>query len=422
MFTEWLHQWLHLIEDRMAKKRRPKVSHRLRYGQGSFYWDSPRQVWRGVIEAGYDANGKRRRYTVSSRDEDTAWRKLTDKIKAVNLGQSVLTVSDAMTVGEWITIWLADRQTRVRPKTYATDAGQLEKWVLPKYGREKLATLSAHHVRDLARRMREAGLSTTTIRYTQRVWRQACTDARAEGYTVTDSFLLAKIATEAVSDRGAIPLEQAVGLVRTATADPLGTRWLAALLQGMRQGEALGLTWDAVDLTGGELEVSWQLQSLPYGDRERDTFRVPDGYEARRLRDGYHLVRPKSKAGHRVIPLIPEMQAALIRWRDLAPESPYGLVWPAPDGDLRTPTRDRAEWYALQDAAGISKPGGKPYVLHEARNTTATLLLAANVDPQIITSILGHSSIVTSRGYMTVGSDMKRDALAAVGSLLQIGE
>lgn len=325
----------------MAKKRRPKVSHRLRYGQGSFYWDSPRQVWRGVIEAGYDANGKRRRYTVSSRDEDTAWRKLTDKIKAVNLGQSVLTVSDAMTVGEWITIWLADRQTRVRPKTYATDAGQLEKWVLPKYGREKLATLSAHHARDLARRMREAGLSTTTIRYTQRVWRQACTDARAEGYTVTDSFLLAKLATEAVSDRGAIPLEQAVGLVRTASADPLGTRWLAALLQGMRQGEALGLTWDAVDLTGG---------------------------------------------------------------------------------DLRTPTRDRAEWYALQDAAGISKPGGKPYVLHEARNTTATLLLAANVDPQIITSILGHSSIVTSRGYMTVGSEMKRDALAAVGSLLQIGE
>ena len=44
-------------------------------------------------------------------------------------------------------------------------------------------------------------------------------------------------------------------------------------------------------------------------------------------------------------------------------------------------------------------------MLHEARNTTATLLVEAGVDPKIIKAILGHSSIVTSRGYLHVNQD-----------------
>ena len=59
-------------------------------------------------------------------------------------------------------------------------------------------------------------------------------------------------------------------------------------------------------------------------------------------------------------------------------------------------------------------------MLHEARHTTATLLLAAGVDPEIIKAILGHSSIVTSRAYMSVQPGMKQDALNAVGGLLRL--
>lgn len=403
------------------KKPHPKKTHKLPYGQGTFYWDNNRKLWRGAIEAGLDHNGNRRRITVSSRDENTAWNKLTNKIAAIQADKTALTTPETTTVTQWLNIWLDDRKTRVRPKTYATDTGQIRKWILPKYGRLRLTNLTAHHMRDLAKTMRTLGVSSSTIRYTQRLWRQAAKDAKAEGYHVPDSFLHTKLANEAVSNRTAIPLNDAITLTQTASQQPLGTRWLAALLQGMRQGEALGLTWDAINLTTGELEISWQLQALPYEDRQREIFRIPDGYETRHLRDAYHLVRPKSKAGYRLIPLIPAMHAALQRWKMVAPRSRFGLVWPTNSGDLRTPVEDRQDWYALQNAAGITKPDGGHYVLHEARNTTATLLLAAGVDPEIIKSILGHSSIVTSRGYMTVGVDMKRDALTAVGKLLQIG-
>ena len=400
--------------------RQPKASHRLRYGQGSFYFDANRQVWRGVIEAGIDINGKRRRFTVSSRNEDEAWKRLKQKMRDVEAGRATLTTGDALTVKSWLEDWLDQRKTQVRPKTFATDKGQLTKWVLPLFGKVRARDLTAKHLRDLAKRMRENGVSTTTIRYTQRVWQKAMKDARKEGYIVPDPFLMANKATVAVSDRDAIPLEDAIKLVTAATTMDMGTRWVAALLQGMRQGECLGLTWDAVDLDAGKLTISWQLQELQYADHAAGEFLIPDGYEARQLYRRFHLVRPKSRAGYRVIPLIGPMVEAMRRWKTVAPHSEWGLVWPAADGGIRTPKVDRAEWKALQAAVGVAKPGGNPYVLHEARHTTATLLLAAGVDPEIIKAILGHSSIVTSRAYMSVQPGMKQDALNAVGGLLRL--
>ncbi len=41
---------------------------------------------------------------------------------------------------------------------------------------------------------------------------------------------------------------------------PNGTRWSVALALGLRQGEALGLLWDAVDLDAGTLTVRRALQ------------------------------------------------------------------------------------------------------------------------------------------------------------------
>ena len=54
----------------------------------------------------------------------------------------------------------------------------------------------------------------------------------------------------------------------------------------------------------------------------------------------------------------------------------------------------------------------------EARNTTASLLLAAGVDPFIITQILGHTNITTSQGYMRVAESQKREAIESVAGLL----
>jgi integrase len=115
------------------------------------------------------------------------------------------------------------------------------------------------------------------------------------------------------------------------------------------------------------------------------------------------------------------MADGLAAWREAGPASPHGLVWPRPDGSPRTPDEDREEWRGLQESADVRHPSGRPYHLHEARNTTATLLLEMGVPESVRIAILGHTNIATTRGYETVDFDMAFDALVRVGGRLELG-
>lgn len=405
--------------------KQPKRSHRPRYGEGSFTYLPARGLWRGRLDIGYTPDGKRHRIEVTARSEDEAWAKLRAKLAEKQAGELTPAKRRTKTVASYATDWLEARRQEVRPKTFATDRSTITKWVIPALGRYQLRDLTGDAVRLIRVRMDKGDKtgrvpSSTTIRYAQRIFQQMMTDAKRDGYDVDETVLLAKKARTAVSDRSAIPTGDALAILETASTMPDGSRWVAALLQGMRQAECLGLTWDRVDLDRGEVEVSWQLQALPYADRAAGTFRVPDGYEATQLYRSFHLVRPKSKAGYRVIPLVPWMVSALTQWKDVCPPSPYGLVWPRPDGLPQSSKMDGDAWKTLQALADVTKPGGGHYVLHEARHTTATLLLEAGVDPEVIKSILGHSDIVTSRGYMHTSRALTRQALEKVAARLQL--
>lgn len=394
------------------------MSARRAHGSGSVYQRSDGK-WVGTMEAGWTERGTRRRVTVLAKTEAEAKRRLRDRQRAALAGQQV--TGRAVTVKAWADDWLAQYATHARPTTYATDSSIVRRWIIPNLGNRRLTDLGAADVRRMMDAMRAVGRSSTTIGYAQAVLARMLRAARAEGHTIPDAALEVRRPADAVSDRQALPMTDAVAVLEAASRRPDGSRWVAALLQGMRQGECLGLTWEHVDADAARVDVSWQLQRLPYLDRDRDTFRLPDGYEARRLEGAWHLTRPKTARGQRRIPMLPWMAEPIAAWRQVAPTSPHGLVWPRANGMPRDSKADRAEWWELQEEAGVAHPSGRPYLLHEARHTTATLLLAARVDPAVITEILGHSSIVVSRGYQTVDEGMLRDALSRVHGLLSSG-
>ena len=232
-----------------------------------------------------------------------------------------------------------------------------------------------------------------------------------------------------MNDRDAIPSSDLRPLLVALAREGDRSRWFTALLQGMRQGECLGLTWDAINWDDNTIDVSWQLQPLPYANQRDHSqgFRVPDGFEARHLTHSYHLIRPKTASGRRVIPMLPLTRAALEQWRHEAPPNPWGLVWA--DTDTRngrnrpTPRRgekDRARWAEFQSTLGIAHPTGRPYKVHECRHTTATLMLEAKVDTEVMTKLIGHSKISTTRGYQHVSGQLLRDAVQGMASHLEI--
>lgn len=413
---------------RMAKTfgaHMTRKKYTLPHGQGSFYYREKDRRWVGTVEAGVSARGTRRRIVVTDKDKTRAWDKLQAKRKEIMIeGITPEGVRAGASVESWITQWVEHRQHVVRPKTWQTEASLVRRWIVPTVGRVKLEQVSPGDVRRLTDTMRRAGVSSTTARYAQRVLVQALKAALVEGHRVPQRVLAMGKPRVSVSDRSAIPFDDAVRLLQVARSRGEGGRWVAALLQGMRQGEVLGLTWDHVDLAAGTLDVSWQLQQLRYADRASGVFVMPDGYEARQVRGCWHLVRPKTRSGRRVIPLVPWM------WEELSKLAATnsgrgGFVFTGADGGVRLPGEDREAWKRLQLDAGVCKSvgadGGRVlYVLHEARHTTATLLLAAGVDPEVIKAIMGHSDIVTTRGYQHVSQDMARAALRRVAATLQL--
>jgi integrase len=419
---------------------------RRQYGTGSVFQRADGR-WIGRAEDGFNTNGTRSRITVTAKTETEAKRLLRDRIRARDDGAGRMNAK--ATVKVWAEKWLAIKLPTVRPKTWAGYQSAVRQHIVPTIGHKRLDTLTPADIRAVSTAVRKAGRSSSTARHAHVTLVDMLTAAQAEGYMVPPRALLVDAPSPGVNDRDAIPLPDALALLQVAAGDTGGSRFVAALLQGMRQGECLGLTWDLVDLGAASLDVSWQLQAIPYkhgcsetlivggaiketggkpscghrfgGDCPQRGRRIPDGYELRPLDGALCLTRPKTAKGQRIIPLVPWMAAALEQWQKIAPASPHNLVWPRINGRPALAKDDTADWNALQARAGVEHPTGRAYHLHEARHTTATLLAEAGVDPSTIMAILGHSSIATQAAYKHVRLDHVRDALEGVAKRLQLG-
>ena len=401
---------------------------RREYGSGSVYQRTSDQRWAGTIEAGWNANGTRRRITVTAKTRPQVLRKLRDKRLALEQGTGTQAGDSRLTVRTWALEWLEMKQGELRPKAYRAVESPTKKWVIPTIGHIRLVDLTPSDLRAVAAAQRKAGLKSSTANATHRAMLTMLRKAAKEGKTVPTPVLNAEGPKMAVSDRRAMTVEEGLACIAQAYQLDHGTRWVSALLYGLRQGESLGLTWDAFDWDAGEcgeFRIEWQLQALPYIDRKdkRRGFKIPDGFECRHLVDAWHLVRPKSKAGFRVAPLIPSVRRALLEWREVAPENPWGLVWPAATGRPANVKRDEEEWYALQATVGVSHPTSpRAYYVHECRNLAATLLLESGVPEHVVTDLLGHSTVATSLRYRTRRREPLYDALTRLGERLQLGD
>jgi integrase len=64
-------------------------------------------------------------------------------------------------------------------------------------------------------------------------------------------------------------------------------------------------------------------------------------------------------------------------------------------------------------------PADQKIRFHELRHTCASLLLSANVNPKVVSEMLGYATVaVTLDIYSHVMPDMQEDAAAVISSLL----
>lgn len=193
---------------------------------------------------------------------------------------------------------------------------------------------------------------------------------------------------------------EARALLESAATDPLLALYVTALHTGMRLGELLGVTWDAIDWSRGIIEVRGTLHRTG-----------PSQYE---------LAPTKTAGSRRAVPISPTLAEALRQHRARELERLMALGYGRDDmGYVFT---DRwghpIYWGHVTDrllrplcrAAGI-----REIRFHDLRHTAATLMLQRGVPLHIVAQILGHTNPTTTLSvYAHV---LPGDATAAVQQL-----
>lgn len=408
------------------------------HGDGALYAIRGGKLWRGVVDGGFDEDGKRIQHPVTARTKTECMRKLND-LKS-EIAEHGAPVGRSRTVAQWAPKWLETVvKPDVDPSTYASYKSAANRWIVPTLGRKKIAVLKPSDVRALRKAMSAAGRSTSRQREVHVALSLMLDAAKAEKLCRTNVAGDVKRPGSRVvvrRERGAFDTTQVLAMLAASATmeNAAGARWWFRLLTGARQGEILGAAIADLDLDGGIYVVNWKLEELrrEHGCADEPCrFRqgarcpqaqwvIPEDFEKVHLVGAWHLTRPKSKTG-RAVPLIPQLVEALRRWLAATEDwpNPHGLIFRRPDGRPILPKDDQQEWRELLVAAKIigsdeAVPGGTELTGHWSRHTVVTVLRALGVDWQAIGEILGQSSAQVVAMYTHVSDAEKREAMTAL--------
>lgn len=336
-------------------------------------------------------------------------------------------VTDKLTVKQWFDRWLTEVSKEKRPNTMTNYRSVVKQHVIPALGPStKLDKINADKIRSVYKAMSDKGLSSTYMLNAHRIMSSSFNDAVRERKLLVNPTSLVKAPRAAVITLDVLDTQESIRLLRHVSDLPGGARWATALLTGVRRGEAIGLE---VDRLGDYIDLSWQMQRLTYAhgckphcgakrgaDCAERYFVVPDGYEARRISGGLHLVRPKSNKGWRIVPLVDPLRSILERHLASTPENQHGLVF-TNDGRPIDPDQDTKAWNrVLQEVF----PGRKVR-LHDLRHAAVDLLYEAGVPEDLILEIVGHSTRAMTRAYKAKGNQGRLTAaMTQMSQLLEL--
>ncbi|MBP2474039.1 integrase [Crossiella equi] len=186
---------------------------------------------------------------------------------------------------------------------------------------------------------------------------------------------VASIQVQAKAPTRALELEEAQVLRAKIHANEQARGWDLPdltdfmLATGLRIGEAAAVTWDALDLDEGTVEVRGTVVRVK----------------------GVGLMiqpKPKSKAGFRKLELPGWAVAMLKRRKGTAKPNQWGVVFTAPLGGLRDPSNTQADLRVVFKAAGFEW-----VTSHVYRKTVATLMDEAGLSARQAADQLGHAKV-----------------------------
>jgi len=370
-------------------------------GEGSIR-QRPDGRWEGLYSAGYGIDGKAIRRSVYGRTQAEVKSKLRDIAK--QLEQGLYTAPDKTTLSEWLMVWF---DTYFRPNHRASTStiydANIRAYLVPGLGRFQLQKLRVEHIQAFIN-AQAASKQPASVRKMIEILRSALKQAVANGLLAKnpcESLILPKLEQKEIEFLS--PEEQRALLDALPDTDE-GHMLRFILFTGLRISEVCALRWS--DIEEGHFTVRQGIiRTKAFGSEQSRTELT--------------IAPPKSKAGMREIPILPDVSALLRQQRKLFLERKLkaGEIWR--DGDFvfcsgtgrpKDPANIRRTLSVTLKRAGLKHRG-----VHALRHTFATNLIRAGVDARTVGELIGHSKVAfTLQTYIHTSSEQKRKALEAM--------
>lgn len=212
--------------------------------------------WEARYTACYDpGTGKQIQRSISGKTQKEVTKKLKEATAAIDAG--TYTAPSKMTVGQWLDIWTEEYLGSVKPATRSSYRTIVKIHLKPSLGATKLEALNAHTIQHF---YNTAEASPKTVKNVHGVLHKALQQAVNNGYlrfNPADACILPRIEKQEIK-----PLDEAQisTFLRAIHGHRFENLYIVTLFTGLREGEALGLQWDCVDLDKGQLVINKQLQ------------------------------------------------------------------------------------------------------------------------------------------------------------------
>lgn len=310
-----------------------------------------------------DTNGKR--HAVYDRDPERLYHKL-----------EALQNPAPLTFRDIAEAWKADAWTHIRTGTQVCYNPAYNRAV-DLFGDREATSIEPFEIKAHLDRMKSMDYSAQTIKI-QRVvykliYRHAITDEIMGKQIRTNPVLNVPLPSNMKKpEKREAPEDEIVQIIRSSADDYFGLYPLFLMSTGFRRGEALAVQWGDIDFKAEEIRCSKQVN-----------------YEGGML----EITVPKTEAGVRVTPILPDLKQHLKRPAD-AKDSDFLFHGKHPDNPM-TQSVFRRRWkrYCKEHDLELT-----PHVL---RHGYATLLFEADVDVYTAQKLIGHADVKTTMAIYT---------------------
>ena len=372
-------------------------------------------AWGFVVDVALPGAKKRKRRTRSGfATKKAAVKAMRDVQKAQAKGR--LVEPTRMTVGEYLTEWLAATRNRVGDDL--SDTGwrdyevHIRRHITPRIGDLPLQALSPNHVKALYAWVQDGNSSRgerrpapKTVHNVHLTLHRALDDAVHDDLIPRNPASGSRRAPKDGPEMMTWDADQLRTFFGASATDRLFPLWRLTAMSGMRRGEVLGLRWDDLDAKASTVTVKRQWK---------------------RGEKGFILAPPKTDRGRRIPDIDAETVTVLKQWRrrQLEERMAYEGEWHESDFIFtRKDGRPHDVDVVSQRFNRLVRRAGLPRLrYHDLRHTHSTLLLLAGVPPHVVSMRLGHKSVAfTLQQYAHVLPQQQADAVERLADRL-LGE